>query len=96
MKAALLLFSSSLLYALPQSFPQQQTFNPTTLQLGQKTFTRNLLRQIESSAPSNFVLSPHSIHSVFSQLLQGSGGRTQDELEFVLGGERRPRPGGAV
>ena len=85
MKAALLLFSSSLLHALPQSFPQQQAFNPRTLQLGQKIFTRNLLQQIESSAPSNFVLSPHSIHSVFSQLLQGSGGRTQAELEFVLG-----------
>merc|ERR1712223_475626 len=44
-----------------------------------------LLQQIESNTTTNFVLSPHSIHSVFSQLLQGSGGRTKDELESLLG-----------
>merc|ERR1711963_699798 len=42
-------------------------------------------QQIESNTTTNFVLSPHSIHSVFSQLLQGSGGRTKEELESLLG-----------
>ena len=56
-----------------------------SLQSGQEQFTNRLLQQIESNTTTNFVLSPHSIHSVFSQLLQGSGGRTKAELENLLG-----------
>ena len=56
-----------------------------SLQSGQQQFTNRLLQQIESNTTTNFVLSPHSIHSVFSQLLQGSGGRTKAELENLLG-----------
>ena len=56
-----------------------------SLQSGQEQFTNRLLQQIESNTTTNFVLSPHSIHSVFSQLLQGSGGRTKTELENLLG-----------
>ena len=63
--------------------PQQQSI--VSLQSGQQQFTNRLLQQIESNTTTNFVLSPHSIHSVFSQLLQGSGGRTKQELESLLG-----------
>merc|ERR1712158_339799 len=52
---------------------------------GLQQFMNRLLQQIESNTTTNFVLSPHSIHSVFSQLLQGSGGRTKEELESLLG-----------
>merc|ERR1712107_915720 len=63
--------------------PEQQSI--VSLQSGQQHFMNQLLQQIESNTTTNFVLSPHSIHSVFSQLLQGSGGRTKEELESLLG-----------
>merc|ERR1712218_170904 len=63
--------------------PGQQSI--VSLQSGQQQFMNRLLQQIESNTTTNFVLSPHSIHSVFSQLLQGSGGRTKEELESLLG-----------
>merc|ERR1712024_123774 len=65
--------------------PQQQQQSIVSLQSGQQQFTNRLLQQIESNTTTNFILSPHSIHSVFSQLLQGSGGRTKAELENLLG-----------
>merc|ERR1712168_1231976 len=64
---------------------QQQQQSIVSLQSGQQQFTNRLLQQIESNTTTNFVLSPHSIHSVFSQLLQGSGGETKAELESLLG-----------
>merc|ERR1711879_172228 len=87
MKALLLLvvFSRSS-HGRPQignTEPEQQ--NNVSLQSGQQQFMNRLLQQIESNTTTNFVLSPHSIHSVFSQLLQGSGGRTKEELESLLG-----------
>merc|ERR1711963_590841 len=87
MKALLLLlvFSRSSL-GRPQigsTEPEQQSI--VSLQSGQQQFMNRLLQQIESNTTTNFVLSPHSIHSVFSQLLQGSGGRTKEELESLLG-----------
>jgi serine protease inhibitor len=39
----------------------------------------------EKSARKNFVLSPYSAHSAFSQLLLGSGGSTEAELQKILG-----------
>merc|ERR1712223_974160 len=60
--------------------PGQQSI--VSLQSGQHQFTNRLLQQIESNTTTNFVLSPHSI---LSQLLQGSGGRTKAELENLLG-----------
>merc|ERR1712218_644236 len=63
--------------------PQQQSV--VSLQSGQQQFMNRLLQQIESNTTTNFILSPHSIHSIFSQLLQGSGGRTKEELESLLG-----------
>merc|ERR1712156_58727 len=87
MKALLLLlvFSRSSL-GRPQignTEPEQQSI--VSLQSGQQQFMNRLLQQIESNTTTNFVLSPHSIHSVFSQLLQGSGGKTKEELESLLG-----------
>merc|ERR1712045_867352 len=87
MKALLLLlvFSRSS-HGRPQigsTEPEQQSI--VSLQYGQQQFMNRLLQQIESNTTTNFVLSPHSIHSVFSQLLQGSGGRTKEELESLLG-----------
>merc|ERR1712209_107950 len=84
MKALLLLvvFSRSS-HGRPQignTEPEQQ--NIVSLQSGQQQFMNQLLQQIESNTTTNFVLSPHS---VFSQLLQGSGGRTKEELESLLG-----------
>merc|ERR1711910_86290 len=64
--------------------PQQQQ-SIVSLQSGQQQFMNRLLPQIESNTTTNFVLSPHSIHSVFSQLPQGSGGQTKEELESLLG-----------
>lgn len=68
---------------MPQTLTTQQP--GTDLQQGQESFNTNLLKLLESTTSTNLVVSPHSIHSVFSQLLQGSGGRTQAELESVLG-----------
>merc|ERR1712072_307304 len=87
MKALLLLlvFSRSS-HGRPQigsTEPEQQSI--VSLQSGQQQFMNQLLQQIEPNTTTNFVLSPHSIHSVFSQLLQGSGGRTKEELESLLG-----------
>merc|ERR1711997_1031141 len=69
----------------PQIGNTEQQQSIVSLQSGQQQFTNRLLQQIESNTTTNFVLSPHSIHSVFSQLLQGSGGRTKAELENLLG-----------
>jgi len=75
---------------MPQHIESNTTTNFTgnpqqSLQSGQQQFINRLLQQIESNTSTNFVLSPHSIHSVFSQVLQGSGGRTKAELESLLG-----------
>ena len=39
----------------------------------------------ENSTAGNFLFSPYSLHSVFTQLLVGAGGRTADQLERLLG-----------
>merc|ERR1712186_323604 len=69
----------------PQIGNTEEQQSIVSLQSGQHQFTNRLLQQIESNTTTNFVLSPHSIHSIFSQLLQGSGGRTKAELENLLG-----------
>merc|ERR1712165_122707 len=69
----------------PQIGNTEEQQSIVSLQSGQHQFTSRLLQQIESNTTTNFVLSPHSIHSVFSQLLQGSGGQTKEELESLLG-----------
>merc|ERR1711953_1246765 len=69
----------------PQIGNAEEQQSIVSLQSGQHQFTNRLLQQIESNTTTNFVLSTHSIHSIFSQLLQGSGGRTKAELENLLG-----------
>merc|ERR1712038_544165 len=69
----------------PQIGNTEEQQSIVSLQSGQHQFTSRLLQQIESNTTTNFVLSPHSIHSIFSQLLRGSGGRTKAELENLLG-----------
>jgi len=61
----------------------QDRFN--TLSNGMRTFTNRLLQDLESSSSSNFVFSPYSLHSVFTQLMLGSDGRTKSQLQDVLG-----------
>ena len=70
--------------ALPQIPGPQQNLS-SSLQSGIAKFTSRLLKELEATSGSNFVVSPHSVHSTFSQVLQGAGGRTQSQLEDVLG-----------
>ena len=56
----------------------------TSLKEAQAAFTSQLVSNIESSTNGNFVLSPYSLHSTFSQIISGAGGRTKKELERVL------------
>merc|ERR1712165_548269 len=69
----------------PQIGNTEEQQSIVSLQSGQHQFRSRLLQQIESNTTTTFVLSPHSIHSIFSQLLQGSGGQTKAELENLLG-----------
>ena len=39
----------------------------------------------ENSTAGNFLFSPYSLHSVFTQLLVGAGGSTAVQLERLLG-----------
>jgi len=55
------------------------------LRVGLEQFTNSLLQNLESTSDSNFVVSPYSIHSVFTGLLIGSIGQTKQELEQMLG-----------
>lgn len=59
--------------------------NTLSISNGIRLFTNRFLQDLESSSPSNFVFSPYSLHSVFTQLLLGSAGRTRSELQTVLG-----------
>eukprot|EP00092_Neocalanus_flemingeri_P019732 GFUD01021372.1.p1 GENE.GFUD01021372.1~~GFUD01021372.1.p1 ORF type:complete len:543 (+),score=83.50 GFUD01021372.1:490-2118(+) len=78
MKCFLLILS-----CLSTALLAQEEFN--TLSNGMRLFTNRLLQDLESSSPSNFVFSPYSLHSTFTQLLLGSEGRTKSQLENVLG-----------
>merc|ERR1712226_984091 len=75
----------------PQIGNTEEQQSIVSLQSGQHQFTSRLLQQIESNTTTNFVLSPHSIHSIFSQLLQGSGGRTKAELVGLRTAQQRTR-----
>eukprot|EP00091_Calanus_sinicus_P024923 TRINITY_DN922_c0_g1_i2.p1 TRINITY_DN922_c0_g1~~TRINITY_DN922_c0_g1_i2.p1 ORF type:complete len:455 (-),score=111.63 TRINITY_DN922_c0_g1_i2:93-1457(-) len=66
----------------PALLAQQNTLSISD---GIRTFTNRFLQDLESSSPSNFVFSPYSLHSVFTQLLLGSAGRTRSELQTTLG-----------
>jgi len=55
------------------------------LSTGMQQFTNSLLLSSENSEVSNFVVSPYSLHSVFTALMLGSKGTTRSELGQVLG-----------
>jgi len=78
MKCFLFIFSC----LTPALLAQQNTLSISD---GIRTFTNRFLQDLESSSPSNFVFSPYSLHSVFTQLLLGSAGRTRSELQTTLG-----------
>jgi len=50
-----------------------------------KQFSNTLLSEIEETSTGNFVFSPFSIHSVFSQLMFGAEGNTKRQLQSLLG-----------
>eukprot|EP00092_Neocalanus_flemingeri_P037756 GFUD01041104.1.p1 GENE.GFUD01041104.1~~GFUD01041104.1.p1 ORF type:complete len:530 (+),score=111.94 GFUD01041104.1:241-1830(+) len=53
---------------------------------GIHNFMGDIMQDIDGENPAdNFVISPFSLHSTFSQALIGAGGRTQAELEELLG-----------
>ena len=56
-----------------------------SLSSGMRQFTRRLLNNLELRSESNFLFSPYSLHSVLSQVMFGSGGRTKAQLETLLG-----------
>merc|ERR1712184_188658 len=51
----------------PQIGNTEEQQSIVSLQSGQHQFTNRLLQQIESNTTTNFVLSPHSIHSLVEQ-----------------------------
>jgi len=56
------------------------------LMQGMREFSNRLLQSIESAENStNFVVSPYSLHSVFTGLLLGSKGETRSQLTELLG-----------
>lgn len=64
---------------------QRQFDSVADVSRGINQFTNLLLNDLELSSKSNFVFSPFSVHSVFSQVLFGSESRTRGQLESVLG-----------
>jgi len=74
-----------ILSCLTPALLAQDRQNTLSISNGIRLFTNRFLQDLESSSPSNFVFSPYSLHSVFTQLLLGSAGRTRSELQTVLG-----------
>jgi len=74
-----------LMSCLTPALLAQERQSTLSISNGIRLFTNRFLQDLESSSPSNFVFSPYSLHSVFTQLLLGSAGRTRSELQTVLG-----------
>jgi len=77
--------SLSLVLLIVPTLLAQAPTNTLSVSNGMRQFTNLLLQDLEATSPSNFVFSPYSLHSVFTQLLLGSEGRTRSELETLLG-----------
>ena len=93
--------SLSLALLIVPTLLAQAPTNTLSVSNGMRQFTNLLLQDLglfvalkwsltnsihlEATSPSNFVFSPYSLHSVFTQLLLGSEGRTRSELETLLG-----------
>jgi serine protease inhibitor len=52
---------------------------------GMTKFTTQFLNELELSSSSNFLFSPYSLHSVFSQVMFGARGQSLSQLESLLG-----------
>jgi len=74
------LFLLTVSVLVSSSFSQEES-----LSSGMRQFTRRLLNNLELRSESNFLFSPYSLHSVLSQVMFGSGGRTKAQLETLLG-----------
>jgi len=76
-----------LIFSIFVNYIQCQSPIANTLDVSKaiKQFSNTLLSDIEVSSTSNFVFSPYSIHSVFSQLMFGAEGNTRRQLQSLLG-----------
>jgi len=70
-----------IIYSINAQSPFANTLDVSN---GIRQFTKSFLIDFEESSQSNFVFSPYSIHSVFSQLLFGSKGNTKTQLQRLL------------
>jgi len=76
---------SHILFVITTATAQSPLANTFDVSRGIRQFTTSFLNDLELSTSTNFVFSPFSIHSVFTQLLFGAEGDTRAQLQRVLG-----------
>jgi len=76
---------SHILFVITTATAQSPLANTLDVSRGIRQFTTSFLNDLELSTSTNFVFSPFSIHSVFTQLLFGAEGNTRAQLQGVLG-----------
>merc|ERR1719238_806610 len=76
---------SSILFIVTTASSQSPFANTLDVSRAIRQFTTSFLNDLELSTSTNFVFSPFSIHSVFTQLLFGAQGDTRSQLTQVLG-----------
>merc|ERR1711971_1401516 len=76
---------SHILFVITTATAQSPVANTLDVSRGIRQFTTSFLNDLELSTSTNFVFSPFSIHSVFTQLLFGAEGNTRAQLQGVLG-----------
>merc|ERR1719229_1247647 len=76
---------SSILFIVTTASAQSPFANTLDVSKAIRQFTTSFLNDLELSTSTNFVFSPFSIHSVFTQLLFGAQGDTRTQLSRVLG-----------
>jgi len=76
---------SSILFIVTTASAQSPFANTLDVSRAIRQFTTSFLNDLELSTSTNFVFSPFSIHSVFTQLLFGAQGDTRSQLTQVLG-----------
>jgi len=76
---------SHLLFVITTATAQSPFANTFDVSRAIRQFTTSFLNDLELSSSTNFVFSPFSIHSVFTQLLFGAEGETRTQLQRTLG-----------
>jgi len=76
---------SHLLLVITTTTAQSPFANTFDVSKAIRQFTTSFLNDLELSTSTNFVFSPFSIHSVFTQLLFGAEGETRLQLQRTLG-----------